>query len=93
MKRMRYFLLTVLIVGSLILMSCSNEYANLEKYQFNKSSDPKLVYADENKVIINDGEDMVVESRGNFYRLPIKLNLGIEYNVPICQDNFFKNLS
>ncbi|ERM90952.1 hypothetical protein O163_13100 [Caldanaerobacter subterraneus subsp. yonseiensis KB-1] len=78
MKRMRYFLLTVLIVGSLILASCSNEYTNLEEYQFNKSSDPKLVYADENKVIINDGEDMVVESRGNFYRLPIKLNLGIE---------------
>jgi len=78
MKRMRYFLLAVLMVASLILVSCSNEYANLEEYQFNKSSDPKLVYADENKVIINDGEDMVVESRGNFYRLPIKLNLGIE---------------
>lgn len=78
MKKMRYFLLAVLMVASLILVSCSNEYANLEEYQFNKSSDPKLVYADENKVIINDGEDMVVESRGNFYRLPIKLNLGIE---------------
>ena len=78
MKKMRYFLLAVLIVGSLILASCSNEYTNLEEYQFSKSSDPKLVYADENKVIINDGDDMVVESRGNFYRLPIKLNLGIE---------------
>ena len=75
MKKMRYFLLAVLMVASLILVSCSNEYANLEEYQFNKSSDPKLVYADENKVIINDGEDMVVESRGNFYRLPIKLKV------------------
>ncbi|GAB6118746.1 hypothetical protein JCM16816_23430 [Thermoanaerobacter brockii subsp. lactiethylicus] len=66
MKRMRYFLLTVLIIGSLILASCSNEYTNLEEYQFTKNSDLKLVYADENKVIIEDGENLVLESKGEF---------------------------
>ncbi|HAA81664.1 MAG TPA: hypothetical protein DCE09_09065 [Thermoanaerobacter sp.] len=75
MKRMRYFLLTVLMVGSLILASCSNEYANLEKYQFTKNSDLKLVYADEKKVIIEDGENLVLESKGNFYKLPTKVDL------------------
>ena len=75
MKRMRYFLLTVLMAGSLILASCSNEYANLEKYQFTKNSDLKLVYADEKKVIIEDGENLVLESKGNFYKLPTKLDL------------------
>ncbi|WP_052877877.1 hypothetical protein [Thermoanaerobacter wiegelii] len=75
MKKVIYFLSVILISALLILTSCSDKYSHLQKYQFKSDSDPEFIYATSEKAILEDRGNIILEEKGNFYKLPVELKL------------------
>lgn len=88
MKAKLYFLI-ILTVLSFFFVSCSD--VKLDRYCFNKSSDPILLYVDNGKIILNDGDNVVLEREGKLYKIP---NISYDFRkddvvfLPSCDGNY-----
>ncbi|MGB9779366.1 hypothetical protein [Caldanaerobacter sp.] len=76
MKRYLLFL-SVLFIFSSLLTSCAvsdDTFKKLEKYHFTANSDPTIIYATSDRVLLRDKGELVLEYRGNFYKLPVSID-------------------